>query len=261
MSNKRRNILKAAGIGAVAVTSSLAGSSFAAQSKEDNADTGSTNKRFANKVVLITGATSGIGRATAEAFAREGAKVSFCGRRENLGKEVEAGIKEAGGEAIYIKADVRETDQVKSFVDKTVDTYGRLDIAFDNAEETTRYKLHELPEAEWDRILDTNLKGLWRSMKYELPYMLQNKSGVIINNSSVQAFITGPESGPYAATKAGIMSLTRTAALEYGEQGIRVLAVNPGVIDTALFRTVPQAQTKEGRNAIAQKIGGAKKIA
>ncbi|WP_238360944.1 SDR family NAD(P)-dependent oxidoreductase [Iningainema tapete] len=218
--------------------------------------------RFSNKVVLITGGTSGIGRATVEAFAAEGAKVTFCGRREQLGKEVQANVRAKGGDVLYIRADVLNPDDVQAFVQKTIATYGRIDIAFNNAGVSTQGKVHETSEEEWDRVVDTNLKGVWLSMKYEIPQMLKQKSGVIINNSSVQGFATRPGGSPYAATKAGIMSLTRSAALEYGTSGIRVVAIAPGIIDTPLFRRYSElAKTSEGLAQIAENVGGLKRIA
>lgn len=227
-----------------------------------SAATSQGSGRFSNKVVLITGGTSGIGRATVEAFAAEGARVTFCGRREQLGEEIRASVRAKGGHALYIRADVLKPDDVQAFVQKTIDTYGRIDIAFNNAGVSTQGKVHETPEAEWDRVVDTNLKGVWLSMKYEIPQMLKQKSGVIINNSSVQAFATRPGGSPYAATKAGIMSLTRSAALEYGTSGIRIIALAPGIIDTPLFRRYSQqAKTPEGLAQIAENVGGLKRIA
>lgn len=259
-SKTRRKII----VGSAATATALATGAIAAT--QTNAQsvppTATSQGRFRNKVVLITGGTSGIGRATVEAFAAEGARVTFCGRREQLGKEVQDTIRTQGGQALYIRADVLKPDDVEAFVQKTIDTYGRIDIAFNNAGVSTQGMVHETPEAEWDRVVDTNLKGVWLSMKYEIPQMLKQESGVIINNSSVQGFATRPGGSPYAATKAGIMSLTRSAALEYGTSGIRVIAIAPGIIDTPLFRRYSQlARTPEGMAQITENVGGLKRIA
>ncbi|GAA6615794.1 SDR family NAD(P)-dependent oxidoreductase [Scytonema sp. NUACC26] len=251
--------------GAVTLTGLTASTMAATQTNAQPATSTTTSHsagRFSNKVVLVTGGTSGIGRATVEAFAAEGAKVTFCGRREQLGEEIRASVRAKGGHALYIRADVLKPNDVQTFVQKTIDTYGRIDIAFNNAGVSTQGKVHETSEEEWDRVVDTNLKGVWLSMKYEIPQMLKQKSGIIINNSSVQGFATRPGGSPYAATKAGIMSLTRSAALEYGTSGIRVIAIAPGIIDTPLFRRYSeQAKTPEGLAQISENIGGLKRIA
>lgn len=137
-------------------------------------------RRFEGKVVLITGATSGIGRAAAIAFAGEGGKVGFCGRGEQLGQEVERQIKVAGGDATYVRADVRVEGDVKTFVDQIVATYGRLDVAFNNAGITIERPLHEYSSQEWDDVLDTNLRGVFLAMKYEIPHMIAGGGGNIV---------------------------------------------------------------------------------
>jgi NAD(P)-dependent dehydrogenase (short-subunit alcohol dehydrogenase family) len=210
--------------------------------------------RFTDKVVLITGATSGIGRATALAFAREGAKVVFCGRRVTLGEQVAREIKQAGGEALYVRADVLKSADIEALVATTVNTYGRLDIAFNNAGVISNAPIHETPEEEWDRIVNTNLKGMWLSMKYELPQMLKQNSGVIVNNSSMHAFSTRAGASPYAASKHGILGVTKAVALEVGPSGIRVNAVAPGPIDTPMLRAGIGA-TPEGRARFAETTG------
>jgi len=183
------------GLTATALAGSLTACAHSTAAK--TAQTGApARQRFQNKVVLITGATSGIGRAAAEQFASEGGKVAFCGRRENLGHEVESGIRSRGGEATYIRADVRDESQVKAFVDQTIHKYGRLDVAFNNAGITLEKPLHEYSSAEWDDIIHTNLRGNFLAMKYEIPYMLANGGGNIVVTSSSNAIATTEKTPP-----------------------------------------------------------------
>jgi len=195
-------------------------------------------KRFEGKVVIITGATSGIGRAAAVAFAAEGGKVAFCGRRENLGHQVEAEIKAQGGEATYIRADVRDETSVKAFVDQAVRIYGRLDVAFNNAGITLEKPLHEYSSAEWDNVLSTNLRGVFLVMKHEIPYMLANGGGSIVVTSSSNAIATTEKRSAYTASKRGLVGLVQSAALDYVEKRIRINALIPGTTDTELVRRV-----------------------
>ena len=195
-------------------------------------------RRFDGKVVLITGATSGIGRAAAVAFAAEGGKVAFCGRRENLGHQVQAEIKANGGEATYIRADVRDESSVKAFVDRAVRQYGRLDVAFNNAGITLEKLLHEYSSAEWDDILTTNLRGVFLAMKYEIPYMLATGGGSIVVTSSSNAIATTERRSAYTASKRGLVGLVQSAALDYVGKGIRINALIPGTTDTDLVRRV-----------------------
>lgn len=195
-------------------------------------------RRFENKVVLITGATSGIGRAAAIGFAAEGGKVAFCGRRENLGRQVEAEIKSHGGDALYIRADVRDESSVKDFVDRVAQKYGRLDVAFNNAGITLEKPLHEYSSAEWDDVQNTNLRGVFLAMKYEIPCMLTNGRGNIVVTSSSNAIATTEKRSPYTASKRGLVGLVQSAALDYVDKGIRINALIPGTTDTALVRRV-----------------------
>jgi hypothetical protein len=198
----------------------------------------SSQRRFADKVVMITGATSGIGRAAAIAFAREGAMVAFCGRREALGHEVEQEIGDKGGKARYYRADVRIEADVQHFVDFTVAQFGRLDIAFNNAGITLEKPLHEYSSAEWDDVLHTNLRGVFYAIKYQVPVMLAAKGGNIVVTSSSNAIATQGKRGAYAASKRGLVALVQAAALEYGPHNIRINAMLPGTTDTALVRRV-----------------------
>ncbi|GAA5070598.1 SDR family NAD(P)-dependent oxidoreductase [Nocardia iowensis] len=193
-------------------------------------------RRFEGKTVLITGATSGIGAAAARLFAAEGGRVAFCGRREGRGHAVEREIRAAGGEATYIRADVLVEDDVRSFVDAAVKTYGGLHVAFNNAGITIQKKLHEYSTAEFDRVLNTNLRGTFLSIKYQVPHMLRSGGGTIVVTSSSNALATDAGRGAYTASKRGLVGLVQSAALDYAADGIRVNALVPGTTDTELVR-------------------------
>ena len=193
-------------------------------------------RRFADKVVLITGATSGIGRASAVAFAAEGAKVSFCGRRVELGRAVEAEIRQDGGEAAYFEADVRDPDAVRGFVDETVRRYGRLDVAFNNAGISFSKPLHEAGVEEWDDLQTTNVRGVFLAMKAEIPHMKAAGGGVILVTSSANAVASRPNLGVYNSSKRALVGLVQTAALEYAGDNIRVNAICPGATNTPMIR-------------------------
>jgi NAD(P)-dependent dehydrogenase (short-subunit alcohol dehydrogenase family) len=234
--SRRRMLLGGVGIAGVAA-SMVAGRAQANEQRPVQSQSGPAKAqgKFAGKVVLITGATSGIGEGTAYAFAREGAKVFFCGRRENLGKQVEAKIKGFGGSATYMRADVRREEDVKAFIDGCVQKYGRIDIAFNNAGIATpkNAPLADQPTADWLDVLTTNATGVFYSMKYELPYLLRNEPsgafgtrGVIINNASVSGHVGFANIVPYSASKHAIVGITRGAAIEYGPRGIRVNSIS-----------------------------------
>ena len=188
------------------------------------------------KVAIVTGGSSGIGRASAIAFAREGAKVVIASRREDQGEETVRLVKEAGSDGFFVKTDVAKAADVSAMVEKTVQQYGRLDYAFNNAGiEETPTPLVDQTEEMFDQIVNINIKGVWLSMKYQIPQMLKNGGGAIVNTSSVGGLIGVPGVPVYVASKHAVLGLTKSAALEYAKQGIRINAVSPGGIETELF--------------------------
>ncbi|MCF2151335.1 SDR family oxidoreductase [Desmonostoc muscorum LEGE 12446] len=196
-----------------------------------------------DKVALVTGGTSGIGRATAIAYAQQQAKVVVVGRRMDEGEETVRLIQKIDGEAIFVQADVTKEADVKAMVDKAVGVFGRLDIAFNNAGMVGENpSLIEQTEAEYDRTMNVNVKGVWLSMKYEIAQMLKQGSGSIVNTSSGAGVVAVPTQFLYTASKHAVIGLTKAAALQYAKAGIRINVVAPAAIETDMFEAATGGQ-------------------
>lgn len=195
-----------------------------------------TLRDFENKVVLITGAATGIGRAAALAFAKRGAAIAIGDVDERSNETVKL-IKEAGGEAVFYKTDVSNKEQAAALVEQTVNRFGRLDHAFNNAGVLPPSKpFIEMDESDFDRTIAVDLKGVFLMMKYEIEMMLKSGGGTIVNTASIAGLIADPFMAPYVAAKHGVVGLTKAAGIEYASQGIRVNAVAPGLTETPMIK-------------------------
>jgi NAD(P)-dependent dehydrogenase (short-subunit alcohol dehydrogenase family) len=224
------------------------------------------DQSYAGKAVLVTGGAGGIGRAAALAFARAGARVAVSDVNAAGGEETVGLITRAGGEAVFVKADVSREAEVEALVAKTVAAFGRLDCAFNNAgiEEESK-PLADCDEALFDRIMAVNVKGAWLCMKHEIRQMLKQGGGAIVNTASVAGLAGAPLQPVYAASKHAVVGMTRTAAAEYGKAGIRINSVCPGVIRTPMLERALEREPRREKNIVKVhpigRIGEADEIA
>ncbi len=190
--------------------------------------------RLKDQVAIITGGTSGIGEACVYLFAEEGAAVVLAGRSEERGKRIEAKILSSGGKALFVRADVSRAKDAKNLMDKTLEHFQKIDILVNNAGIGERNPVHQMEEAQWDRVLDINLKSIFLCSKYAIPAMQKQQKGSIINMASILGLVGFPGSGAYNASKGGSRLLTRNMALDYAKDGIRVNTICPGFIKTPM---------------------------
>jgi len=221
------------------------------------------NNTFTGKVALVTGGTSGIGKATAIEFARAGAKVVVSGRREKEGTEVVRQIEKLGGEAAFVRADIAKDADVQAMVKFTVDKFGKLDIAVNNAGVEWIGPLEQATEAEYRRIFDVNVWGVLNSMRHEIPVMLRNGGGAIVNTSSVAGHAGFPQVSIYTGAKHAVEGLTKSVALEFAKQNIRINAVAPGPIATEMWDRVAGGGVGDEITAIvpAGRTGSSEEVA
>jgi NAD(P)-dependent dehydrogenase (short-subunit alcohol dehydrogenase family) len=218
------------------------------------------------KVALVTGGASGIGRATARMLARDGARVGLCDRQVELGLETVSLIEEAGGDALFVEADVSRAGDMQACVQAVVERYGALHCAVNNAAAGAGFQLLEdLPEAGWDRVMDVNLKGVWHGLRFQVPAILASGGGAIVNVASVSGMRGEATQAAYSASKGGLIALTKSAAAELAQRGVRVNAVCPGGIRTpaiaTYFERVPEAERASIATHAMRRLGEPDEIA
>ena len=224
--------------------------------------------RLKDKVAIITGAARGIGEATAILFAREGAKVVVADKRQEEGEKVTKQIKDEGGEAIFVRVDITDENQVKDMVETAVKTYGTVNVLVNNAGTFALNRLHDTTNEQWDLVMNTDVRGYFWCSKYVIPHMIKAGGGSIIMTSSVDGLVAEPDLPVYCTAKAGILGLVRAMALDYGRDNIRVNAICPGVIDTPLnieyFNSLPdpeKARKEFGAVHVLGRLGSPMEIA
>ena len=213
--------------------------------------------QFADKAALVTGGASGIGRAAALSFAHGGARVVVADVNQVGGEETVRLVKTEGGEAVFVKADVRAAVDVEAMVAATLQSFGRLDIAFNNAGVLgSGAAMIDFTEDDWDDVMGINLKGVWLCMKHEIPAMIQAGGGAIVNTSSIAGLVGSQHSPAYAASKHGVVGLTKTAALQYAPQGIRVNCVCPAAVYSPMLETLVTRNPQVGDRLLASQPNG-----
>jgi NAD(P)-dependent dehydrogenase (short-subunit alcohol dehydrogenase family) len=211
---------------------------------------------FADKVVLITGASSGIGQATAVAFGQQGAKVVVASRQVRESEETVKQVEAAGGKAVFVQTDVSDEKQIKGLIEQAIARFGRIDIAFNNSGITGKLgAITDMTQQDWFEVINTNLTSVFFCLKHQIPQMLKQGGGVIINNASIVGNKGMPHVSMYSTTKHGVIGLTRSVALEYAQQNIRVNAIMPGVVDIPAIQAVAATPGQMDRFVAMHPVG------